>query len=151
MLRACPRAVVEVIPHGVQANLFRHKISYRPVARRFVTIARLVPWKRIAMVIEAVIELRKTLTDVTLTIYGDGELRVQLDALIRESGASGYVALMGFVPKEALFAGTLQPTMHSSCHRFRKRSAWFFSKQCRLVFRSSDLISVGQLTSSRPG
>jgi glycosyltransferase involved in cell wall biosynthesis len=56
------------------------------------------------MVIQAVIELRKTLPDVTLTVFGEGELRTELDQLIRTSGAATYISLSGFVAKETLFA-----------------------------------------------
>ena len=99
-----PRAAVEVIPHGVSANLFQPKVSYPPFARRFVTIARLVSWKRVAMVIQAVIELHQALPDVTLTVYGEGELRTELEELIQKSGATAYIRLSGFVSKETLFA-----------------------------------------------
>jgi len=104
VLRACPAAAVEIIPHGVAASSFHKKTSYPKFARRFVTIARLLPWKRVGNVIEAIVDLHKTIPDVTLTIFGEGDLRSSLEDLISASRAEAYVSLNGFVSKERLQA-----------------------------------------------
>ncbi len=98
----CPEARVEVIPHGVEAEIFLSKNLYPPRARRFVTVARLTTWKRVELLVQAVIELRKTFPDVTLAIFGDGERRSSIEGLIRAAGAVEHITLQGFVPRESL-------------------------------------------------
>lgn len=100
--RACPEARVEVIPHGIYSETYLPKGVYPTLARRFVTIARLTPWKRVMLLVKTVIELRKTITDVTLDIYGEGEQRPLIEELLRTSGATAYITLHGFTPKATL-------------------------------------------------
>lgn len=102
VLAVCPHARIEVIPHGVEAELFVPKQIYPMHARRFVTIARLTPWKRVERLVSAVIELGKTYSDVTLDIYGEGEQRAQIEALILAAGAGDRITLHGFSPKNVL-------------------------------------------------
>lgn len=102
ILDVCPHAKIEVIPHGVEADLFVPKQIYPTRARRFVTIARLTPWKRVERLVSAVIELGKKYPDATLDIYGEGEQRAQIEALIREAEAGDRITLHGFSPKDIL-------------------------------------------------
>lgn len=98
----CPAARVQSIPHGVRAEAFAAKELYPTVGRKFVTLARLVSWKRIDLLIRTVVELQRAIPDVTLDIFGDGEQRTALEALIRSSGASGFVKLRGIASKESV-------------------------------------------------
>lgn len=100
--RICPHASVEVIPHGVEAGLYIPKDSYPSVARRFVTIARLAPWKRIHHLVEAIIELRKTHPDITLDIFGEGPQRSRIIELVRSAGATQHITFRGIASKETL-------------------------------------------------
>ena len=102
VLETCPQARVEVIPHGVEADLLLPKESYPAHARRFVTIARLAPWKRVDRLVEAIIELRRKFPDVSLDIYGEGEQRAKIERLVRSAGAGKHITLHGIVSKEVL-------------------------------------------------
>ena len=100
--RHCPEARVEVIPHGVDADRFRFKTEYPQRPSRLVTIARLLPWKRIDRLVLAVADLRKIAPGLTLDIYGDGEARAHIEGVIAAAGAQGYVTLRGMVPADQL-------------------------------------------------
>lgn len=100
----CPAARVRSIPHGVRAEAFAAKERYPTSARKFVTLARLVSWKRIDLLIRAVVELQRSIPDVTLDIFGDGEQRTALETLVISSGASNFVRLRGFASKEVVEA-----------------------------------------------
>jgi teichuronic acid biosynthesis glycosyltransferase TuaC len=98
----CARATVEVIPHGVNVELFSPKEIYPKCARRFVTVARLAPWKRVGLLVQAIIELHKSVDGVTLDIFGDGEQLSEIETVVRNAGAAQYIRLRGFTPKENL-------------------------------------------------
>jgi len=98
----CPRANIEVIPHGVESDLFVPKQVYPVHAKRFVTIARLTPWKRVERLVNAVIELSRKHSDVTLDVFGEGEQRAQLEAMIEAAGVGDRIVFRGFAPKEVL-------------------------------------------------
>jgi len=102
--RFCPRAQVDVIPHGVEAQAFVPKRQYPAVARRFVTIARLAPWKRVYRLVQAVIELRKSYPDVRLDVFGDGTDGPRIAGLVRSAGAMEHITLHGIAPQETLQA-----------------------------------------------
>jgi glycosyltransferase involved in cell wall biosynthesis len=59
-----------------------------------LTIARLVPWKRVELAIEAL--ARVAAAEATLTIAGDGPGRTALQRLIAERGVQDRVALLGW-------------------------------------------------------
>lgn len=98
----CRRAKVELIPHGVNVDAFTPKNSYPRCARRFVTIARLAPWKRIPLLVRAIVELHKANGEVTLDIFGDGEQRAETEALIKAEDAAKYIFLHGYTSKANL-------------------------------------------------
>jgi glycosyltransferase involved in cell wall biosynthesis len=93
---------VQVIPHGVDADSFQCKTAYPRTPSRLVTIARLLPWKRIDRLVMAVAGLRSTVPGLTLDIYGDGEERGRIEAVIAAAGAEGYVTVRGMVSRERL-------------------------------------------------
>lgn len=79
----------------------RQKYSYTGVV--VTTAARLVPWKGIVELCEAVSILRAHGQDVSLEIIGDGVLRRELEAFIKKHNASTYITLRGSVEKQELW------------------------------------------------
>jgi glycosyltransferase involved in cell wall biosynthesis len=63
--------------------------------RRLLTLARMMPQKRLDVLIEAFARLSRP--DARLTILGDGPLRVSLENLARSLGVEGRVDMPGFV------------------------------------------------------
>ena len=80
-----------LVPHGV--NLERFRVVPTPSNRpfRLLAIGRLVEKKGFDVLIDAVARSR----DSTLRIIGDGPLRQQLEARIRELGATERITLAG--------------------------------------------------------
>ncbi len=67
-----------------------------------LTAARLVPWKGIEALIDAVISLKKTGVSIMLEIVGDGFLEKELSAYVQKNGATAYVHLRGKLDKGEL-------------------------------------------------
>ncbi len=67
------------------------------------TAARLVPWKGIVGLCEAVLALRAQGKDVSLEIMGDGVLRGELEMLIQKHNAGAFITLRGSVEKQELW------------------------------------------------
>ncbi len=68
-----------------------------PVPYRIVTAGRLLPQKNHAMLIDAVAMLKDEFPEVKLDIYGDGSLKDNLSAKIKEMNLEDMVFLMGNV------------------------------------------------------
>lgn len=67
------------------------------------TAARLVPWKGIIALCDAVALLRKKGMKVTLEILGDGDSRDDFEAHVRTLKASSYITFRGRVAKQELW------------------------------------------------
>ena len=82
-----------VIPNPVNENFY--SVKRKPVKHRIVTCGRLNAVKNHPMLIEATALLRERYPDIQLFIYGDGECREQIEALIVEKQLSSVVYMMG--------------------------------------------------------
>lgn len=67
-----------------------------------VTVGRLVPQKRIDIVLEAVARLRREGRVLRLTIIGDGPERERLEASARDLGIESFTRFVGAVPPQQL-------------------------------------------------
>ena len=67
-----------------------------------VAVARLAPVKRFELLLEAVATARAAVPDVRLRIIGDGPLRPELEAWIRDHDAAGWATLLGHVTRGQL-------------------------------------------------
>ncbi len=67
-----------------------------------VAVGRLAPVKRFELVIDAVVEARRTVPGLTLTIVGEGPERAALEDQIDRAGAAGWITLAGRISNEAL-------------------------------------------------
>lgn len=93
---------VVAVPNGVDA-------FFRPTGRRtehpsLVAVGRLAPVKRFELVIDAAIEARVRVPELTLTIVGDGPLRQALQQRIDRLRARDWITLAGHVTREELVA-----------------------------------------------
>jgi glycosyltransferase involved in cell wall biosynthesis len=67
-----------------------------------VAVGRLAPVKRFELVIEAAIEARRLVPDLTLSIIGDGPIGVVLERQIAAAGAHDWITLHGRLERPAL-------------------------------------------------
>ena len=89
----------EVIPNGVDIKDFQRPVDALPLGSRIViTTSRLVPKNAVDILIRAIAEVKRTIPDVKCHIVGDGVLRGELDALVRELGLQGTVEFFGNIP-----------------------------------------------------
>lgn len=65
-------------------------------AHSLISVGRLEPEKQMDWVIEAVVEARKSISDLSLDIYGEGIEESRLRAQIEELNCGDYVRLCGF-------------------------------------------------------
>lgn len=68
------------------------------VPRRIVSIGRLVKWKHVGGIIDALKLVRLSHTDATLVVVGDGPERTALEAHVREAHVEGAVSFVGRLP-----------------------------------------------------
>jgi glycosyltransferase involved in cell wall biosynthesis len=92
--------LVDVVPPGVDPR-------YTPGGTRSETplvlgVGRLVPVKRFDRLIRAVVAARSSAPDLELVLVGTGPDREDLEALIRDLGAEGYVRFAGRVDDDEL-------------------------------------------------
>jgi glycosyltransferase involved in cell wall biosynthesis len=66
------------------------------------TAGRLVPWKGMKVLIDAVVSMRTNSVPVTLEIIGDGVCREELSAHVAKLGAEAHVHVRGMVSREEL-------------------------------------------------
>lgn len=86
-------ARVEVIPVG---NISEAQLVNKEVNRfNLMTASRLAAEKNLNILIKAVYEAKKQVPELTLTIYGSGKCKVELEKLIRKLSAETYITLKG--------------------------------------------------------
>ena len=101
------RERVEIVHRGVPPSLLERAAVLDPNARdprRVVSVARLIPSKRMDAVIEAFARTAVSPPDASLVVFGDGPERVRLEALARERGLSRRVEFRGHRPQAEVFA-----------------------------------------------
>ncbi len=85
-----------VIPNPINAKYIENsKTEYNAASHRIVAAGRLSEQKNYKMMIDAVKMVSKEYSDVSLQIYGIGELEEKLNAYIKEQGLEDTVCLMG--------------------------------------------------------
>lgn len=76
--------------------------AFEPAHPVVVTAGRLVPWKGMRVVIDAIRALTKTYPNILLVICGDGPQRDVLEAQVQKHNLSKHVLFAGQVPKTQL-------------------------------------------------
>ena len=92
--RVSDKAKRIVIPNPIKENLPVYEGRYE--SKEFVTACRLVEQKNLPLLLDAFSKVVKVEPACTLKVYGEGPLKSQLLASIKEKGLSGSVELCGF-------------------------------------------------------
>ena len=82
-----------VIPNAVKPVFF--EVDPQPVPGRVITCGRLHPQKNHKLLIDAFLDAAADIPEAELLIYGEGELRQEMEAYIAEKCAAQRVKLMG--------------------------------------------------------
>ena len=84
---------IYTIPVGSLPELVGQDKPRKPFS--MITASRLAQEKHIDWLVRAVIEVHKTLPDITFDIYGSGSMDAKLREIIVEAQAGDYIRLMG--------------------------------------------------------
>lgn len=114
--RTVPRAKVEVVPNGIDADPppglpdpgeVRASLGIPPGAPVVGTVGRLNEVKRQDLLVRAAAELRAEFPDVRLLLVGDGPERANLGRLAGELGVAGRVHFAGYQACPEKFFGAM--------------------------------------------
>ncbi|MGD0173086.1 MAG: glycosyltransferase family 4 protein [Anaerolineales bacterium] len=96
-----PTSKIKTIYNAVEVFPDPPPVSLPPFrGRTLITVARLVPWKRI----DALIEWLSVRSDLRLLVIGDGPERSNLESLATQSGAADRVVFTGNVSRQQVMA-----------------------------------------------
>lgn len=84
-----------VVPNPVKQEMLDTVYHYRPEVKRIVSMGRLTKQKNHPLLIKAFAKFSAPFEDLHLVIYGEGEERENLEALVKELGLSQKVSLPG--------------------------------------------------------
>jgi glycosyltransferase involved in cell wall biosynthesis len=93
-------APVDIIANGVDVAAHASGLSER--GNTLVTVSRLVEKNNIAVLLRAFAEVRRGVSDASLTVVGDGPLRGELEALSADLGVAHAVRWVGTAPHDEL-------------------------------------------------
>lgn len=97
LARVAEDQMVDVVDSGVSSAIFaRPRLTHQGENLHFVCSGRLVDHKGIDLAIRA---LSRTDAGLRLDIYGDGETRAPLEALVRDLGLGSRVSFKGWLPR----------------------------------------------------
>lgn len=99
LAKLCDPSVAEriaIVRCGVDRAFLDEPERALPAAPRLVCVGRLSPEKGQRVLIEAAARLAAEGTDFELALIGDGELRPELEALVRERGLAPRVQFLGW-------------------------------------------------------
>lgn len=94
--------VIEVVENGVDLALWDQPAKIKPPTPQFVFVGRLVWWKAVDLLIEAM----EKAPDAALRIIGEGPERPRLERKAANGGAAGRIRFEGFRPQPEI-AGAL--------------------------------------------
>ena len=95
--------VVELVENGVDFSVWRGKPDGIPRGRknivRFVFVGRLIDWKAIEIILEAMQRIRSEV-EISLEVIGDGPMRKGWQTLAEQMGLSGAVTFSGWMSQQ---------------------------------------------------
>src|SRR5229473_2236824 len=93
--------IVEVVENGVDLDIWRKASSARTpdASVRFVFVGRLIDWKAVEIVLEALHRLQGQIC-ASLEIIGDGPMRQTWETLTAELGLKSVVTFSGFLSQQ---------------------------------------------------
>lgn len=102
-LRTAPQQSFEVIPNGVETDLFKPSLCRKYSAKQFrlITVSRLINRKGIDHILTALAELGDK--DIELLIVGIGRYENFLKEMCNELKLNDIVTFYGYCPREQLF------------------------------------------------
>jgi len=92
----------DIMGVGFNENNFKMEIGIPLDNRIILTVSRLVRWKRLDRVINALSEVLKYDRKVVLMIIGDGEEKNKLEYIVKELDIEGNVIFIGGIPHEKI-------------------------------------------------
>ncbi|KAA0971237.1 glycosyltransferase family 4 protein [Aureimonas fodinaquatilis] len=97
----CRGQVVTLVENGIDTGLWKPRSYDQPAAQgtRFVFMGRLVDWKAVDILLEAMHRIRDV-PGCRLDIIGDGDMRPTLEAQARNLGLTDRVTFLGFQSQE---------------------------------------------------
>jgi glycosyltransferase involved in cell wall biosynthesis len=90
------------VPNVVDTDIFTYKQRSENNTFNFLSIGNLIYRKRMDLTIEAFIKAFYDFSDVTLTIYGEGDERSKMEELIRKHHLESRIVLMGMCSREVI-------------------------------------------------
>jgi glycosyltransferase involved in cell wall biosynthesis len=109
------------VPNIVDTNIFTYTIKPESKTFNFVSIGNLIYGKRMDLTIEAFYSAFRDLSDVTLTIFGEGDDRSKLEGIIKKYNLENRVKLMGMCSREVI----KEKLKSSDCFVLASRSETF--------------------------
>jgi len=96
-----PEINIASIPNAIETNV-GNKDSYSDKITKLVTVGRLVPWKRMDLLIDSIVKLKEKYPEIILDIFGQGYQYEILQQHIKDNQAEDFVTLKGFCEKGKL-------------------------------------------------
>jgi glycosyltransferase involved in cell wall biosynthesis len=93
---------VKIVHCGLEPSFFSVSASPPPVARRLVCVGRLCEQKGQLLLIEATRRLAAAGVDFQLALVGDGEMRADIEALIRRYKLQAMIRITGRISSDKL-------------------------------------------------
>jgi len=109
------------VPNIVDTNIFTYTIRPTSSTFNFVSIGNLVIGKRMDLTIEAFYSAFRDFSNVTLTIFGEGDERSKLEGIIKEHHLENRVVLMGMCSRTVI----KEKLKNSDCFVLASRSETF--------------------------
>lgn len=97
-----PDIKLDIIPNAVEYELYQNKVNYGMKISKFVAVSRLTGFKNIDVLIKAFVQIHVSYPTVSLDIYGEGREKENLETLIADRQAEGYIKLKGYANREQL-------------------------------------------------
>lgn len=91
---------VQVVHCGLEPSFFDAPVSFAPRAKRFVCAGRLCEQKGQLLLVEAAHHLAVQCVEFELVFVGDGEMRADIEALIRHHKLQDKVRITGWLSNE---------------------------------------------------
>jgi len=101
-LNTNPNQLIDVIPNGIDTNIFSPAVDYKGNDNKFrlITVSRLIERKGIQYVLNALSEINDE--SIHLTIIGEGNFEDELRDICEKHGLNNVVTFMGFRRRDTI-------------------------------------------------
>lgn len=101
-LQFLPNVKIDVIPNGIDTNIFSPNDSKYSDTLNLITVGRLSETKRVDVLVNAVEIIKSKGISVRMVIVGDGATREHLDKLIALKKLDEHIKITGFIESEKM-------------------------------------------------